>query len=264
MKLFLCSNGYTEKQTRQAIACLDMLQNLCGHECAVSPSESQHLFGDLSRAAFPAGESELIVSLGGDGAVLRAAKIAIAAHKPLIGINSGRLGYLCALEFGEIARFNEILPACALSRRLLLEARCGADVHTAVNDIVIAKKSFGEAVDLNVSIGGETLRLRGDGLIFATPTGSTAYSYSARGPLVDPEMSAFALTPICPHGTFDHSIVLGCARTVTVSSANDSAVVYADGAPIPGDCKELTISPSSENLALYSSGAVQTGILKLF
>ncbi len=237
----------------QAINCISALEKYGGHKCALSSFDSHRLLGDGRHAIFHPAESDMIVSLGGDGSVLRAAQTAILYEKPLIGINSGRLGYLCAMNFDEAPHFDELLTECVCSERSLLEFTYNSDTHYALNDVVIAKKNFGETVDLSVCIDGEDMmQVRGDGLIIATPTGSTAYNLSSGGPILDPDMPSIVLTPICPHTSHVHPIVLSEKRTVKVKERNRFAQVYADGSHIGGLCSEVTVRRSQRALCLYS------------
>ena len=172
MKLFLAPNIFTETQVSQAVECVSILKG-SGHKCALSSENSVKLFGDSRSALFSPQESDMIVSLGGDGAVLRAAQTAIEFKKPLLGINNGRLGYLCALNYSELDRFNVLLPELKHSERQLLKLRYHGVERLALNDVIIGKQNFGETVDLDINVSGSApLRLRGDGIIIATPTGS--------------------------------------------------------------------------------------------
>ncbi len=253
MKLFLCPNGFTGEQAEQAAECISALEKYGGHKCALSFTDSHRLTDDDRYARFSPAESDMIVSLGGDGSVLRAAQTAIIYEKPLIGINSGRLGYLCVMNLFEAVRFNELLPKCVCSKRSLLEFTYDSDTHYALNDVVIAKKNFGETVDLSVCIDDEdVIRVRGDGLIIATPTGSTAYNLSSGGPMLDPDTPSIVLTPICPHASHAHPIVLGDKRTVTVKERDKFAQVYADGSHIGSLFSDVTVRRSRRTLSLYS------------
>ena len=253
MKILLCPNGYTAEQTALAVECLRTLQEKCGHACALSPANSNALFGDERFVRFEPEEADLIVSLGGDGSVLRAAKTALQMNKPLLGINSGRLGYLCAVSFDEVNRFNEIFPNLYQSRRSLLDAVKNGKRISAVNDIVVAKQNFGETVDLSVRVDEEaTIRVRGDGIIFATPTGSTAYSLSAGGPILSSDLKAFVMTPICAHASFTHPVVLSEDRAVTVSERFKIAELFIDGVSEGMLDSPVTISRSDKELILFT------------
>ena len=252
MKLFLCPNTYSSKQAEEAKSCIASLEAL-GHLCALSLSDCDNLSVSESKNAFSAAESDMIVSLGGDGAVLRAAQTAIAADKPLIGINSGRLGYLCALDFSDIDRFDSIVPECRPTVRSLLSVVCDGVEYTAINDIIISKENIGSSVDLSLSV--ETVgsfSIRGDGVLISTPTGSTAYNYSAGGPIIDPACGAIVITPLHASRGLIHSLVTSSRNRITVSELNNEASIVADGTVIGKITPNFEISLSKKTLTLYT------------
>ena len=252
MKLFLAPNVFTETQTDQAKECVRVLEDKCGHDCALSPEVSEKLFGDTRNARFSPEESDMIVSLGGDGAVLRAAQTAIRCKKPLLGINNGRLGYLCALNYSELESFNGLLPGLKHSERQLLRLKYHNEERLALNDVIIGKQNFGETVDLDIHVSDNTpLRVRGDGVIIATPTGSTAYNLSAGGPMLDVKLPAVLITPVCAHEPNTHPLVISNDTQIKVSVHHGSANVYADGTSLGSLEGELFVLRSEEKMLLY-------------
>ena len=149
--------------------------------------------------------ADMIVVLGGDGTILEAARRASFRGTPVLGINLGRLGYMAELELDEL----KYLPAVfsgnytVEERSMLYVERISGTEHTvsfALNEAVISNGSVARIVDLELSEGDTVVaNYRADGLIVTTPTGSTAYSMSAGGPIMDPRVSCFCVTPICPH-----------------------------------------------------------------
>ena len=261
MKLFICPNGYTEEQNIQAKRCICILEQKCGHSCAMTAEDSAKVFGDDSKTGFGAIDSDLVISLGGDGSVLRAAKTALAYGKPLLGINSGRLGYLCAISFSELENFNELFDGLYLSQRHLLEVHSGEKRYIAVNDIVFAKKNIGSTVDLVISVDDEReLKMRGDGIIFSTATGSTAYNLSAGGPMLSPDLDAFVMTPICPHSRQEYPVVLSENHTVNISERYKEADIFVDGVFVDSLKEKAIVKKASETLYLYT----EKRILKAF
>lgn len=253
MKLFLSPNLYTELQCTQALECIEVLKQREDTLLSLSPEDSMKLFGNMESARFSPDECDLIVSLGGDGAVLRAAQLAIAADKPLIGINSGRLGFLCAIPFIGIQHFYVLLDSCNITERALLECSYKDATYYALNDVTIGKPNFGETVDLTICVDNEGIgKVRGDGLIISTPTGSTAYNRSAGGPLLDPESSSILMTPICSRNSITRPVVLGDKRVISVTERQDCAQLYVDGKPIGTLNSEVTIRKSARTLALYA------------
>ncbi|MBR0464461.1 MAG: NAD(+)/NADH kinase [Clostridia bacterium] len=248
-------NRFTDEQSQKARDCARVLQSRCGHVCAMSPEDSRCLYGDGRLTDFDAGDSDLIVSLGGDGSVLRAAQTAVRAGRPLLGINSGRLGYLCAMNLSDIADFDKNIAGCALSERKMLSVTHQGRESFALNDIVIGKSAFGETVDLDVTPEGyETFHLRGDGLIVATPTGSTAYNLSAGGPIVDSGLPVVLLTPVCVHGNALRPMVIDENRCIRVAARNGSAGVFSDGRQAGTLDEPITIRCGVRTLMIYTRG----------
>jgi len=190
--------------------------------------------------------------LGGDGALLRAAKTALKADKPLIGINSGRLGYLCALEIEDILKTAEFTARNTPKELSVLQFTHEGTTYYALNDVVVAKINFGETVDLTLSVNyANSSKLRGDGIIVATPTGSTAYNLSAGGPVVDLDAPVYVITPICTHMKEAYSQVVAEDKPVQISVNHRYAKVYVDGVMIGKVEDSITVKVSEKKLRLY-------------
>lgn len=150
---------------------------------------------------------DMIIVLGGDGSILSAARYCISSGTPILGINLGRLGYMAEIEADETEMLSRLFDGTfRIEERLMLDVsvyRKGERLvshASALNDAVISNGSVARMVDIELSEGGVFVsNYRSDGLIFATPTGSTAYSLSAGGPVVDPKMQCICVTPVCPH-----------------------------------------------------------------
>ena len=234
MKIYLDANTYTEEQLKDAESIRKVL------------SGSGHVMVDSQK------ECDLIVSLGGDGALLKASASALKYDKPLIGVNSGRLGHLCALRIEKIDNFNEILKKSSLSYRTVLECKIGKKTILALNDIIISKTNFGQTVDLSVSVKKvRDFKMRGDGLIISTPTGSTAYNVSAGGPIIDIKAPVLVITPICAHNSQVYPLVVNDDRQVVISINHDKAEVYNDGIYAGVIAEELLVKRSERKLKLY-------------
>lgn len=151
--------------------------------------------------------ADLVVVVGGDGTMLTTARRLAPYTLPLLGINQGRLGFLTDVGRGEmLARLAEVLGGHYLrERRSLLEGEVWRDrekvfTSTAVNDIVLSRGEFGRLIEFELSVDGEYIYTqRSDGMIISTPTGSTAYSLSAHGPILHPRLAGILLVPLCPH-----------------------------------------------------------------
>ncbi len=192
-------------------------------------------------------ETECILVIGGDGTLLEAARNMAGRNIPLIGVNTGHLGYLCELEETTVRKGVEKLLGnghYTVEQRMLLAGYCltkegKGEERIALNDIVIHRSGILQVVDLVISVNGEYLNTySADGMIVATPTGSTAYSMSAGGPIVDPKASLLLVTPISPHSLNAKSIVLDAEAEIAIevaprkSGQEERVEVSFDGNPV--------------------------------
>ncbi len=160
-------------------------------------------------------KSDLVIAIGGDGVMLEAARRATLSGIPILGINMGRVGYMTELEMNELDLLDKIFTEeFHLDERAMLRIDIKSSQNQtrfagyALNEAVIAKGSTARIVDLQLSDNGRLVsEYRADGIVIATPTGSTAYSLSAGGPIVDPKLSCFCVTPICPHSLIARPLV---------------------------------------------------------
>lgn len=180
---------------------------------------------------------DLVVSVGGDGTFLRAAHLASVIGCPVLGVKVGRLGFLTEVEPAdalEVVR-HVLAGEATIEDRLavLAEPEDGSafEPQWGMNEIVVEKHARHRLVRLAVSVDGAYLTtFSADGVIVATPTGSTAYSFSARGPILSPNLPCLVLTPIAAHMVFDRSLVLGAGQQVTIEVVGDeTGVLSADG-----------------------------------
>ncbi len=187
-----------------------------------------------------AGLADLIVAVGGDGTMLYAAGLAREHDVPLLGINRGRLGFLADVTPDEMLQSLDKILDGEYSResRLLLHARLvtpdGSVVTAAaLNDIVLQRRETGRMVDFQTSIANKHVNTHsGDGLIVATPTGSTAYALSCGGPIIEPQLDAIVVVPVCPHTLSDRPIVVPAHLEIEVrliERVDTQAEVTADG-----------------------------------
>ncbi|HEU5001740.1 MAG TPA: NAD(+)/NADH kinase [Actinomycetota bacterium] len=183
------------------------------------------------------GAYDLVVALGGDGTMLRAAGVAAGRGVPLLGVNLGRMGFLSSAEGDNLAGAVEALEAgdYTIEPRRMLAGEATLDgallvSAVALNEVVVEKSAPSTVVDIDVSVGGESVaQYTADGFIVATSTGSTAYSLSAGGPVVEPELDVMVLTPVCAHSIRWRSVVVGPDRPVTVRLVGHSGALVADG-----------------------------------
>jgi NAD+ kinase len=212
-----------------------------GHTLVVDDATSQLLPGAVCQTAERerlGGLADVAVVIGGDGTMLSLARELAPYDVPLIGINLGRLGFLTDIP---LAQTEGVLAAIldgryTEERRIMLDARviasAGGEQHAlALNDVVASRGTLGGMVDMAVEIDGRFVyAMRADGLIIATPTGSTAYALSAQGPIVHPQVPAILLVPVAPHALSNRPIAVtdSSAITVTLMKGKDAAV-HCDG-----------------------------------
>ena len=205
---------------------------------------------------------EAIFTVGGDGTLVRIAQTTVSLNVPLIGVNHGHLGYLCDLNEDNIWKAIDRMfeDDFEIEERMMLDGYVEhgdgskSKVDHALNDVVVSANDGKTVIRLTVYINGEYLySITGDGMIFATPTGSTAYNLSANGPIVDPKTEAILMTPLNPHTLNSRSIVLDPNDEISVEitprrhSVTEAATVVFDGSyPVvisPGE--KLVVKKSS-------------------
>jgi NAD+ kinase len=206
--------------------------------------------------------ADLVLAIGGDGTLLHAARNVAAREVPLVGINRGRLGFLTDVSPEHMLdALDAILAGDFLAeRRVMLAAALGAHSKTgslfALNDIVLQKGDMGRLLDFTTQVDNVYVNThRGDGLIVATPTGSTAYALSCGGPIIQPNVDALVMVPICPHTLSDRPLVLPCSSEIRVTLDNaggSDAHVFCDGEPLARVAADdtLTISLAKQSVTL--------------
>ena len=176
------------------------------------------------------------IAIGGDGTTLNVAKNAAMFDKPTLGINGGTLGFMSGLEKNELQLLANINKGLyRIEERMMLQVSIGEGEHKntyhCLNDVVISRGDLARLIEISV-MSEERLVQRADGMIVSTPTGSTAYSMAAGGPVVSPEHSCFVVTPICPHSLVNRSIVFSTDKALKLSVDNDknnNAFLSLDG-----------------------------------
>ena len=205
--------------------------------------------------------ADVIITIGGDGTIIRYAKRAALDNKPVLGINAGRMGYLANIEQNELSLISKLK-----SKEYIVEERMMLSVevfengnlinsYTALNDAVITSGFISRIIDISVSVGKDTINYLADGLIVSTPTGSTAYSMSAGGPIIDPSTENMCITPICSHSLSAKPILLGAEKEISLKSFSKKRTeIYltVDGRKVtnvkPYTQIKITKSPNSVKL----------------
>lgn len=216
-----------------------------------------------SDEAFPPADADVLlaacdvaVALGGDGTIIHCAKRAAAFQKPVLGINCGRLGFMAGLEPDELDQLHRLISGqYDTEYRMMLDVTVtdsnGESRYSALNEAVISRGPLSRMIEVEVANRGVPLSAyKADGVIVATPTGSTAYSLSAGGPVVDPALDCLLLTPICPHSLHTRPYIFhnDACLTVVPHTREDGPAVFLtvdgeEGVAIPADgCVRITKS----------------------
>lgn len=168
--------------------------------------------------------ADVIITIGGDGTIIRYAKRAAEYGKPLLGINAGRMGYLANIEQSEYNLLSKLKTGeYTIEERMMLYVTVKENGkiiggYEVLNDAVITSGFISRIIDVQASVDGDAISYRADGLIVSTPTGSTAYSMSAGGPIIDPSMNCMCITPICSHALSAKPILLNSNKTVRLKA----------------------------------------------
>jgi NAD+ kinase len=231
---------YTDSRVAEPMRALAGHLGKAGIDVLALPDYAAELGVTAADGEALADQADLIVAVGGDGTMLHAASLAGDADVPLLGVNRGRLGFLTDVSPIEmLASFDRILAGdYTRESRMRLQATLHADDGTqrsalALNDIVLQRRDTGRMLDFETRIDGRYVNAHmGDGLIVATPTGSTAYALSCGGPIIDPRVDAVVVVPICPHTLSDRPLVIPAEHPIEVTLLerdNTSAEVSVDG-----------------------------------
>ena len=239
MKITLIPNLTRKEASAVTVKICETLKELGADFCF--SSEFREIF-DFTGAEFMSEDEALdccdaVIAVGGDGSIIHAAKLAAVRQKPILGINAGRLAFMAGLEDNELHLLSRLIEGdYDLDKRLMLktEVKKGAQVlfsDYCVNDCLITNEEKQRMTAIDVALNGSRFNsYLCDGVLISTPTGSTAYSLSAGGPIVDPELESILLTPLCPHSLVDRSLIFRPDAVLKVESAEDSPLcISADG-----------------------------------
>jgi NAD+ kinase len=190
--------------------------------------------GEVQTREHLAQHSDILLVLGGDGTLLAAARVAAPRGIPILPVNMGSLGFLTSFTVEELypALEETLAGRSSMSERVMLQVELlrGStllDLQHVLNDAVVNKSTLARMIELELFIDDDFVcRYRADGLVVATPTGSTAYSLSAGGPIVHPSVESFVITPICPHTLTDRPVVVRDSSTIEVKLAENSESVF--------------------------------------
>lgn len=242
--LLLTPNPYRDTNFKTLRAAMQILRNAGFQVKVCLPFDVDHSYElprdiHFSRLDREIQNAEMVICFGGDGTILHMAKAATRKGIPLLGVNIGTMGFMAELESTELEKLELLADGnYRLDSRMMLDVTVQRDrdiiFHDiCLNDVVVTKGGIARIVHLQVNCDGvQAMDFGGDGVIVATPTGSTAYSLSAGGPIVEPEADNIIITPICAHDMVNRCIVASGKRVVTVKmndNARRNAYLAVDG-----------------------------------
>lgn len=262
MKILLMPNFDKENAEKNSKLIIDKLNSLSIEVLMGEQNKARFSYENVCYMEFYAAlsQSDAIIAVGGDGTILHSARHALEQDKPLLGINAGRLGYMAGLEIAELDMLEKLKGDYNIQKRMALccthKNAEGSHNYIALNDIVVSNGALAKMVDVDIFCSDQKIMaLRADGVIFATPTGSTAYSLSAGGPIIDPEIDCVSITPICPHSFFNKTLVFSHENRFKVKNSplnKYNVYMTADGADgvelLNGD--ELLVETDKKKLKL--------------
>ena len=204
--------------------------------------------------------SDIIIVIGGDGTIIHSAKKAAEFDKAVLGINAGRVGFLAGLEGNELEKLKDLIDGnFSVNYHMLLSVDIGSNHYYCLNDAVISKGPLSRMIDISFKIKNEQIAYRADGIIAATPTGSTAYSLSAGGPIVDPSLDSIILTPICPQSLYARPVLVAPNEEIEISVTPPKDT----GAFLTIDGEEACPIKPNEIIKIKREKAFKVGIIKL-
>jgi NAD+ kinase len=237
-------NAILDWAEQRSIQVLGIVSELARLRCAavgVTPEE-------LGR------RSDLIVSLGGDGTMLRAMRLADQQRAPVLGVNLGKLGFLAEIDVPDLPSALSAVDSheYTIEPRLAVDTVLGGKVVTAFNDIVTVRVPGNGSAAVAIRVDEKPfVRYLADAVVVATPTGSTAYSFSAGGPIMNPQIEALMVTPVAPHSSYNRGLVLSVDDTLALDILPDSGELAVEvdgqvaGRLVGGECLDLRPRPGA-------------------
>lgn len=255
MRIFFIVNYAIDSAVKKAGEAIKKLKDL-NCFCSVESSKVE-MFNN-----FTSGDSldnlnkyDLIISVGGDGTIISAAKFAVQHNLPILGINAGHMGFLCGMQGDEIDSLSKLVSEeYFVRKRMLLEIVYESRKWIAVNDAVITKPTYHGFVNLKVYDNEDfVINYRADSVLFSTPVGSTAYSLSNGGPISDPSLKFIAMSPICAHSLISRTNLFSekSVLNVQIGSENEACLIL-DGVAVKiiKQNSKVQIKKSEKNLKL--------------
>jgi len=253
MKIYIIPNITKLHHIDTIKTVVESLSRFTDVECLLDKDICQTVFANDKYCKYGIDEADLIVSFGGDGTLLRASKVALEKDLPIVGINAGRLGYLCKYKLNDIveAKTNPFIDL-HISNRDVLAINYNDKEYLALNDFIFASKNTGYTVELKVNVKDKEILYHSSGLIVCTATGSSAYNATAGGSLIDVDLKANVLTPICPCDYERRSLAFANSEKIIIQNHRtaDPIDICCDGEIIGSLDKPITINKYQKSLKL--------------
>ncbi|MDR3645430.1 MAG: NAD(+)/NADH kinase, partial [Clostridia bacterium] len=216
MRFVIISNRERDAGYAAARQVCEKLRSITGQTYEIFDYE-QHFIDGKGELMSVLPADSVIVALGGDGTILHVAKHAALAGIPVLGVNVGRIGFLAGIESDELESLSRLCTGdYQVKERMMLDVSDGSKVYCVLNDAVVSKGELARIIDINILCNGRVIsNYRADGIILSTPTGSTAYSLAAGGPIVDPTLECIGVTPMCPHSLVSRAILFSPGSVIT-------------------------------------------------
>jgi len=213
-----------------AVECAREIVRIAG-EAGIAVAIADDADGLLSAPGATLEQAQMMITIGGDGTFLRGVRYAVPLDIPILGVNTGRLGFLTEIETDAdgMARVRRVLRGdYVVEERVALQASVnGRGAHFALNDVVVRRGAEARMAPFGLSLDGERIaHISSDGIVVATPTGSTAYFLSAGGPIIAPSVDAFGVAALLPHTLFARPLIVPTSSTIQITC--DSEIVHAN------------------------------------
>ena len=228
--LFDENKGFKTETIEKAVSVLTS----CGMQIFISSKIKGHIknnnvnfFDDINEMI---SSSDAAMVFGGDGSIIYFSKLCAKFNKPILGVNTGKIGFLSTIEKSEIDKLKRLVNGdYIIENHFLLEANYNNEKFLVLNEFAVNRGPFSRMLDFEIyKSEGIILSFRADGMIVSTPTGSTAYSFSAGGPIIDNDANCVAVTPVCPQEISCRPIILSCDDEISIKSCGE-AILNADG-----------------------------------
>ena len=200
---------------------------------------------------------DFIVSVGGDGTILHSSELALKLDIPILGVNVGHLGFLATVEGDNLEPLSHLKENLEIEELMLLDIYVNGEFKGSVlNEITVTREGYSGIVDVEVTVdNSESFNYRADGIIVSTPTGSSAYSFSAGGPIIEKTAKAIMITPLCPHSLMNRSLIISPERSLKIKAHSRSKIVLlSDGNnnAVLNEETEIVIKKSEKTLKIIS------------